>query len=116
MRVAFMRTSTHGWVYVETTMTPTFQHLLSLIPEVISPNHGPIKFFIDVPDCVGIITLPKLVEARFEVGHWACILRGLYKDDISLVASIETWGVSLFLVSRLPPAWDNCDLTTTNTK
>jgi len=100
MGVAFTCASTRGWVYVETTMTLTFQHLLSLILGVISPNHGPIKFFIDVPDCVGIITLPKLVEARFEVGHWARILRGLYKDDISLVASIETWGVSLLLVPR----------------
>jgi len=74
MCAAFMRASTRGWVYVETTMTPTFQHLLSLIPGVISPNHGPIQFFIDIPDCIGIITLPKLVEARFEVGHWAHVL------------------------------------------
>jgi len=116
MCAAFTRASTCGWVYVETTMTPTFQHLLSVIPGVISPNHGPIKFFIDVPDCIGIITLPKLVEAHFEVGHWVRILRGLYKDNIGLVASIETWGVSLLLVPRLPPAWDNRDLTTTNRK
>jgi len=116
MRAAFMRASTRGWVYVETTMTPTFQHLLSLIPGVISPNHGSIKFFIDVLDRIGVITLPKLVEARFEVGHWACVLRGLYKDDIGLVASIETWGVSLLLVPRLLPAWDDRDLTTTNRK
>jgi len=97
-------------------MTPTFQRLLSLIPGVISPNHGLIKPFIDIPDRVGVITLPKLVETCFEVGHWARVLRGLYKDDISLVASIETWGVSLLLVPRLPPAWDNHDLTTTNRK
>jgi len=97
-------------------MTPTFQHLLSLIPGVISPNHGPIKFFIDVPDRVGVITLPKLVKARFEVGHWARILRGLYKDDIGLVTSIETWGVSLLLVPHLPPAWDDRNLTTINRK
>jgi len=116
MHVAFARASTHSWVYMETTMTPTFQRLLSLILGVISPNHGPIKFFIDVPDHVGIITLPKLVETRFEVGHWARILRGLYKDDIGLVASIETWGVSLLLVPCLPPAWDDHDLTTTNRK
>ena len=69
MRAAFMHGSTHGWVYVETTMTLTFQYLLSLIPGVISPNHGLIKFFIDIPDCVGVITLPKLVEEHFEVGH-----------------------------------------------
>jgi len=105
MRVAFTCASTHGWVYVETTMMLTFQRLLSLIPGVISPNHGLIKFFIDVLDRIGIITLPKLVEARFEVGHWAHVLRGLYKDDIGLVASIETWGVSLLLVPHLPPAW-----------
>jgi len=97
-------------------MTPTFQHLLSLIPGVISPNHGPIKFFIDVPDHIGIITLPKLVEMCFEVGNWARVLRGLYKDDISLVASIETWGVSLLLVPHLLPAWNNRNLTTTNRK
>jgi len=97
-------------------MTPTFQHLLSLIPGVISPNHGPIKFFIDIPDHIGIITLPKLIKARFEVGHWARVLRGLYKDDIGLVASIETWGISLLLVPCLLPAWDDCDLTTTNRK
>jgi len=101
---------------METTMMPTFQHLLSLIPGVISPNHGPIKFFIDVPDRIGVITLPKLIEMCFEVGHWARILRGLYKDDISLVASIETWGVSLLLVPCLPPAWDDHNLTTTNRK
>jgi len=116
MHVAFTRTSTCGWVYVETTMTLTFQRLLSLIPGVISPNYGLIKFFIDVPDRVGIITLSKLVEAHFEVGHWVHVLRGLYKDDIGLVASIETWGVSLLLVPRLPPAWDDRDLTTTNRK
>jgi len=116
MRVAFTRASTRGWVYVETTITPTFQRLLSLIPGVISPNYGPIKFFIDIPDRVGIITLPKLVEAHFEVGHWARVLQGLYKDDIGLVASVETWGVSLLLVPRLLPAWDDCDLTTTNRK
>jgi len=116
MCVAFTRASTCGWVYVETTMMPTFQHLLSLIPGVISPNHGPIKFFIDVPDRVCVITLPKLVEACFEVGHWARVLQGLYKDDIGLVASIETWGVSLLLVPHLPPAWDDRNLTTTNRK
>jgi len=116
MRAAFTHASTCGWVYVETTMTPTFQHLLSLMPGVISLNHGPIKFFIDVPDRIGTITLPKLIEAHFEVGHWARVLRGLYKDDISLVASIETWGVSLLLVLRLPPTWDDRDLTTTNRK
>jgi hypothetical protein len=116
MRAAFTRASTRGWVYVETTMTPTFQRLLSLIPGVISPNHGLIKFLIDVPDRVGVITLPKLVETRFEVGHWARVLRGLYKDDIGLVASVETYGVNLLLVPRLPPAWDNRDLTTTNRK
>jgi len=97
-------------------MMPTFQHLLSLILGVISPNHRPIKFFIDIPDRVGIITLPKLVKVHFEVGHWVRVLRGLYKDDIGLVASIETWGVSLLLVPRLPPAWDDHDLTTTNRK
>jgi len=97
-------------------MTPTFQRLLSLILGVISPNHGPIQFFIDIPDRVGVITLPKLVEAHFEVGHWACVLQGLYKDDIGLVASVETWGVSLLLVPRLLPAWDDRDLTTTNRK
>jgi len=69
MHAAFMHGSTCGLVYVETTMMPTFQHLLSLIPGVISPNHGLIKFFIDVLDCVGVITLPKLVEEHFEVGH-----------------------------------------------
>jgi len=74
MRAAFTCASTRDWVYMETTMTPTFQRLLSLIPGVISPNHGPIKFFIDVPDRVGVITLPKLVETRFEVGHWARVL------------------------------------------
>ena len=116
MHAAFTRASTRGWVYVETTMTPTFQRLLSLIPGVISPNHGPIKFFIDVLDRVGVITLPKLVKAHFEVGHWARVLRGLYKDDIGLVASIETWGVSLLLVPHLPPAWDDRDLTTANRK
>jgi len=116
MHVAFTCTSTRGWVYVETTMMPTFQRLLSLIPGVISPNHGPIKFFIDVSDHVGVITLPKLVEARFEIEHWVHVLRGLYKDDIGLVASVETWGVSLLLVPRLPPAWDDHDLTTTNRK
>jgi len=97
-------------------MTPTFQHLLSLIPGVISPNYGPIKFFIDILDRIGVITLPKLIEAHLEVGHWARILRGLYKDDIGLVASIETWGVSLLLVPHLLPAWDDHDLTTTNRK
>jgi len=97
-------------------MTLTFQHLLSLIPGVISPNHGPIKFFIDVLDRIGVITLPKLIETRFEVGHWARVLRGLYKDDIGLVASIEIWGVSLLLVPCLPPAWDDHNLTTTNRK
>jgi len=116
MCAAFMRASTRGWVYVETTMTLTFQRLILLIPEVINPNHGPIKFFIDIPDRVGVIPLPKLVEARFEVGHWAHVLRGLYKDDISLVASVETWGVSLLLVPRLLPAWDDRNLTTTNRK
>ena len=50
-------------------MTPTFQHLLSLILRVISSNHGLIKFFIDVLDHVGIITLPKLIEEHFEVGY-----------------------------------------------
>jgi len=116
MRVAFTCAFTHGWVYMKTTMTPTFQHLLSLILGVISPNYGLIKFFIDVPDRIGVITLPKLIEVHFEVGHWARVLRGLCKDDIGLVTSIETWGVSLLLVPRLLPAWDDCDLTTTNRK
>ena len=116
MHAAFMHASTCGWVYVETTIMPTFQCLLSLILGVISPNHGPIKFFIDILDCVGVITLPKLVEVHFEVEHWAHILQGLYKDDIGLVASVETWGVSLLLVPRLLRAWDDCDLTTTNRK
>jgi len=74
MHVAFMCGSTLGWVYMETTMIPTFQHLLSLILGVISPNHGLIKFFIDVLDHIGIITLPKLIKEHFEVGHWVRIL------------------------------------------
>jgi len=85
-------------------MTPTFQCLLSLIPGVISPNYRLINFFIDVPDCIGVITLPKLVEEYFEVGHWVCVLQSPYKDDISLVASIQTWGVILLLIPHLPPA------------
>jgi hypothetical protein len=112
MRAAFTHGSAHGWVYVETRMTPTFQHLLSLILGVISSKRGLIKFPIDAPDRVGVITLPKLVEDRFEVGHWARVLRGPYKDDIGLVDSIQTWGVSLLLIPRLLPAWDDHDLTT----
>jgi len=111
--VAFTCGCTHSWVYVETTITLTFQHLLSLIPGVISPNHGLIKFFIEVLDRLGVITLSKLVKEHFEVGHWMCILRGPYKNDIGLVASIQTWGVILLLIPHLPPAWDNRDLTTT---
>jgi hypothetical protein len=56
--------------------------------------------------------LPKLVEDCFEVGHWARVLRGPYKDDIGLVDSVQTWGVSLLLVPRLPPAWDDRNSTT----
>jgi len=74
MHAAFMCGSTRGWVYMETTMTQNFQHLLSLILGVISPNHGLIKIFIDVSDRIGIITLPKLIEECFEVGHWVRIL------------------------------------------
>jgi transcription antitermination factor NusG len=112
MRAAFTRGSARGWVYVETTMTPTFQHHLSLIPGVIRSNRGPIKFPIDAPDRIGVITLPKLVEDRFEVGHWARVLRGPYKDDIGIVDSVQTWGVSLLLIPRLPPAWDDPKPTT----
>ena len=91
-------------------MTPTFQHLLLLIPGVIRSCHGLIKFPIDLPDRVGAITLSKLVEDHFEIGCWTWVLQGPYKGDISLVDSIQTWGISLLLIPRLPPAWDNCDL------
>ena len=113
MHAAFTCGSTCDWVYMGTTMMLTFQCLLSLILGVISPNHGLIKFFIDVPDHVGVIILPKLIKEHFEVGHWARILQGPYKDNISLVASVQTWSVILLLIPRLPPAWDDHDLTTT---
>ena len=96
--------STCGWIYVETTITLTFQHLLSLILGVISSNCGLIKFFIDILDRIGIIVLPKLVKEHFEVGHWAHVLQGPYKDDISLVNSIQAWGVSLLQIPHLLPA------------
>ena len=97
-------------------MTPAFQHLLLQIPGVIRSRHGLIKFPIDAPDCIGTITLPKLIEDHFEVGHWARILQGPYKGDIGLVDSVQTWGVSLLLVPRMPPAWIDHDLTANRKK
>ena len=76
-------------------MMLTFQHLLLLIPEVISPNHGLIKFFIDAPDRVGVITLPKLIKACFEVGkcigkciHSHCKSGHYIVDTVCKVSSI----------------------------
>ena len=104
MSVAFMHGSSCRWVYVETTMTPAFQHLLLQISGVIRSRRGLIKFSIDAPDHIGAITLPKLIEDHFEVGRWACVLQGPYKGDIGLVDSIQTWGISLLPVPCMAPA------------
>ena len=111
MSVAFMRGSSHGWIYMETTMMPAFQHLLLQILGVIGSRRGLIKFPIDTLDHIGTIMLPKLIEDYFEVGHWVCVLQGPYKSDISLVDSVQTWGISLLLVPRMLPAWVDRNLT-----
>ena len=105
MSAAFTHGSSHGWVYVETTMTPTFQHLLLLILWVIRSHRGLIKFPIDLLDHVSAIMLPKLIEDHFEVECWVQVLQDPYKGNIGLVNSVQTWGVSLLLIPRW---YDRC--------
>ena len=109
MHVAFMCGSTCGWVYVETTMTPTFQCLLSLIPGVISPNHGLIKFFIDILDHVGVITSSLKSILKLDIG------RAFFEAHTRMISALWLADMGCHPPSdpRLLPAWDNHDLTST---
>ena len=102
LRSSFMRESLRGWVYLEATMNHNLHHLLQRTPGVIVCSSGiisqPIPFeeWLPLLKMQGSKDLPK-------VGKWVEVQKGIYKGDAGYVDLVDTWGVQLLLIPRLPP-------------
>jgi hypothetical protein len=83
-------------------MNHNLHHLLQRTPGVIVCSSGiisqPIPFeeWLPLLKMQGSKDLPK-------VGKWVEVQKGIYKGDAGYVDSVDTWGVQLLLIPRLPP-------------
>ena len=102
LRSTFTRQSIPSWVYLETTMNPQLRNLLQRTPGIIVRNSDIITERIEFKDWLSLLKMRDTKELP-KVGKWAEVRKGLYTGDVGCVVSVETWGVQLMLVPRLPP-------------
>jgi len=101
LRSAFMHSSIHGWIYLETLMNEDLNCLLKCTPGIVQQQNGVIQEQVDFGDWTKMLTMVDS-QTSIGVGKWARVCRGLYKGDIGYVSAVENWGgVSLLLVPRL---------------
>jgi transcription antitermination factor NusG len=102
LQSTFMRDSIRGWVYLETTMNQNLRHLLKRTPGVIVRRPGLISQRIEFKDWLSLL---KMHDSKVmpQIGKWVEVQKGIYKGDVGYVDSVETWGVQLLLIPRLPP-------------
>jgi hypothetical protein len=83
-------------------MNPVVERLLKLTPGVICSKNGVVREMVDFPDWTRLLTMRSPIDHEFSIGDWVRIRRGRYANDVGLVTTIESWGVQLLLVPRLP--------------
>jgi transcription antitermination factor NusG len=103
LQCAFMRDSIRGWVYLETRMNRKLCQLLKCTPGIIVRDSGLISQRIEFKDWLPLLKMHDDARNMPQVGKWAEVKKGLYKGDVGCVDSVETWGVQLLLIPRLPP-------------
>jgi len=100
--LSFTWGSIRSCVYLETTMNEHINHLLKLMPGIVSCRTRIIQEQIDFQDWTKMLTMND-IETDVDVGRWVQVHKGMYKGDIGYVIASESWGVCLLLVPHLPP-------------
>jgi ribosomal protein L24 len=102
--------SERGWIYVEATMNPKLQRLLTLTPGIIfrAPGH-PVKFPVPCDDRPATLTIPADPADSLQVGNWARIIKGPYRGDLGLIAEVGEW-IKLLVIPRLQSSYISRDL------
>jgi hypothetical protein len=103
LRSAFTRGLIRSWVYIEATMNEHLHAVLKSAPGVVLKRAGIICQGIDFADWLNMLTMGPQLDTE-DIGKWVHVRKGTYKGDVGYVNSVEDWGVSLFLVPRLPPS------------
>jgi hypothetical protein len=98
--------SIRGWVYLEATLNDPLQFLLKRTPGVILRQSHIVNERITLNDYIPLLKPTNLHWQMPEVGKWVQVRRGIYKGDVGYVDSVDTWGVQLLLIPRLPPPPD----------
>jgi hypothetical protein len=103
IRSAFaIASSVRGWVYLEATMNDNLRSLLRLTPGVLYNRCGLCSQRIPCGEGLELLKMHSLKPPP-QLGKWAQVLKGTYKDDVGYVSSIAASEVHLLLIPRLAP-------------
>lgn len=102
-----MRGSTfRGWVYIEAQINNELLTLLKSTPGLVHRFPDVSRSQIDIGDWTKLLTMTDHSTGP-SVDSWVRVRSGLYKGDTGFLTGIEAWGgVSVLLIPRLPPPYD----------
>ncbi|KAF9043445.1 hypothetical protein BJ165DRAFT_1405745 [Panaeolus papilionaceus] len=91
-----------GYVYIEGMLDEAVKAILMKTPGVRKTRNGPVMEGIAQGDWSKLLSMNGRAE-RAVTGEWVMIRDGsIYEGDIGLVVRVESWGVELLVVPRIP--------------
>ncbi|KAF9037044.1 hypothetical protein BJ165DRAFT_1558794 [Panaeolus papilionaceus] len=96
-----------GYVYIEGMLDEAVKAILMKTPGVRKTRNGPVMEGIAQGDWSKLLSMNGRAE-RAVTGEWVTIRDGsIYEGDIGLVVRVESWGVELLVVPRIPSVITN---------
>lgn len=93
-------------MYIEAQINNKLVKLLKSTPGLVHRFPDVSCSQIDFEDWTKVLTMTDH-SAKPSVDSWVRVHSGLYKGDIGFLMGVETWGgVSVLLIPRLPPPYD----------
>ncbi|KAF9037188.1 hypothetical protein BJ165DRAFT_1532571 [Panaeolus papilionaceus] len=91
-----------GYVYVEGMLDGDVKSLLMKTPGIRKTKNGPVTEGIAQGDWSKVLSMKGRAE-KAVVGQWVTVRDGsIYDGDVGLVVRVESWGVELLVVPRIP--------------
>lgn len=91
-----------GYVYIEGRLDGDVKALLMKTPGIRKTKNGPVTEGIAQGDWSKVLSMKGRAE-KAVTGEWVTIRDGsIYEGDIGLVVRVESWGVELLVVPRIP--------------
>jgi len=90
IHAVFTQGNHEGWIYLKTTMSCKTMDLLHITLGILHMNQRVYSNAISIEDQSTTLRLLQKGNENLKLGHWVCVLRGTYCNDIGWV-----WGERL---------------------